>query len=237
MNKNLKIILGTIYLISLGLILYAFFAYIDVNRITDYTYIRENTKVLIDMKNENFSFFILIFFIFCVVWVLLLGFGSPIALVSGFVFGKFMGTLITLFGFTIGATILYFFSNIYFKEIILKHLPKKAVNLKNIFNRNELLYFLAFRLAGGLGIPFGIQNILPVLFNMKIKNYIFSTFLGLIPSLFIFNSLGEGIEKIIETKFEPSLFQVISDPSIYLPLSAFTAILLISIMIKNKFFK
>ena len=116
MNKNLKIILGTIYLISLGLILYAFFAYIDVNRITDYTYIRENTKVLIDMKNENFSFFILIFFIFCVVWVLLLGFGSPIAIVSGFVFGKLMGTLITLFGFTIGATLLYFFSSIYFKN-------------------------------------------------------------------------------------------------------------------------
>ena len=68
MNKNLKIILGTIYLISLGLILYAFFAYIDVNRITDYTYIRENTKVLIDMKNENFSFFILIFFHFFVLF-------------------------------------------------------------------------------------------------------------------------------------------------------------------------
>ncbi len=237
MNKNLKIILGTIYLISLGLILYAFFAYIDVNRITDYTYIRENTKVLIDMKNENFSFFILIFFIFCVVWVLLLGFGSPIAIVSGFVFGKLMGTLITLFGFTIGATLLYFFSSIYFKEIILNYLPKKAVNLKNIFNRNEFLYFLAFRLAGGLGIPFGIQNILPVLFDMKIKNYFFSTFLGLIPSIFIINSLGEGIEKIIETKYEPSLFQVISDPSIYLPLLAFTAILLISMMIKNKVFK
>jgi len=72
---------------------------------------------------------------------------------------------------------------------------------------------------------------------MKIKNYFFSTFIGLVPTVFIINSLGEGIEKIIETKYEPSLFDIITDPNIYLPLSAFGAVILISFFIKNKIFK
>ena len=237
MNKNLKIILGVIYLICLSLILFAFFKFVDVTQITDYSYIRDNTKVLIGLKNQNIAFFAIIFLIFCIIWILLLGFGSPIALISGFIFGKITGTLITVFGFTIGATLLYFLSQLYLKETILKYLPKKAIKLKNIFNKNEFFYFMVFRFTGGLGIPFGIQNVLPVLFDMKIKNYFFSTFIGLVPTVFIINSLGEGIEKIIETKYEPSLFDIITDPNIYLPLSAFGAVILISFFIKNKIFK
>tara|TARA_A100001011_G_C14313875_1_gene846959 strand:+ start:76 stop:789 length:714 start_codon:yes stop_codon:yes gene_type:complete len=237
MNKNLKIILGVIYLICLSLILFAFFKFVDVTQITDYSYIRDNTKVLIGLKNQNIAFFAIIFLIFCIIWILLLGFGSPIALISGFIFGKITGTLITVFGFTIGATLLYFLSQLYLKETILNYLPKKAIKLKNIFNKNEFFYFMVFRFTGGLGIPFGIQNVLPVLFDMKIKNYFFSTFIGLVPTVFIINSLGEGIEKIIETKYEPSLFDIITDPNIYLPLSAFGAVILISFFIKNKIFK
>ena len=191
MNKNLKIILGVIYLICLSLILFAFFNFVDVTQITDYSYIRDNTKILIDLKNQNITFFAIIFLIFCIVWILLLGFGSPIALISGFIFGKITGTLITVFGFTIGATLLYFLSQLYLKETILNYLPKKAIKLKNIFNKNEFFYFMVFRFTGGLGIPFGIQNVLPVLFDMKIKNYFFSTFIGLVPTVFIINSLGE----------------------------------------------
>ena len=237
MNKNLKIILGVIYLICLSLILFAFFNFVDVTQITDYSYIRDNTKIFIDLKNQNTSFFAIIFLIFCIVWTLLLGFGSPIALISGFIFGKITGTLITIFGFTIGATLLYFLSQLYLKELILNYLPKKAIKLKNIFNKNEFFYFMVFRFTGGLGIPFGIQNVLPVLFDMKIKNYFFSTFIGLVPTVFIINSLGEGIEKIIETKYEPSGIDIITDPNIYLPLTAFGAVILISFFIKNKIFK
>ena len=39
------------------------------------------------------------------------------------------------------------------------------------FNKNELVYFMIFRFAGGGGIPFGIQNVLPIVFDLKVKNY------------------------------------------------------------------
>ena len=55
---------------------------------------------------------------------------------------------------------------------------------------------LIYRFVGG--IPFFIQNILPCLFDVKIKNYFFATFFGMLPQIFIGVSLGSGIEKIIK---------------------------------------
>ena len=49
------------------------------------------------------------------------------------------------------------------------------------------LLILDFRLAGGLGIPFGPQNILPVIFDIKKINYFFASLLGFVP-MFLFGT-------------------------------------------------
>ena len=41
---------------------------------------------------------------------------------------------------------------------------------------------------------FGIQNVLPVIFNMRIKNYFYATFLGLVPTIFIICSIGKVLK-------------------------------------------
>ena len=46
------------------------------------------------------------------------GFGLPVALLAGFIFGKLLGTFILIIGMTIGATILYMLGNYFFKEVI-----------------------------------------------------------------------------------------------------------------------
>ena len=51
------------------------------------------------------------------VWVFLLGFGTPVALLGGFIFGKWFGTLIVALGLTLGATFLYIFGNFFLKKI------------------------------------------------------------------------------------------------------------------------
>jgi uncharacterized membrane protein YdjX (TVP38/TMEM64 family) len=114
-----------------------------------------------------------LFFLFCIIWILLLGFATPISLIAGFLFGKLYGTLISVFAFTIGCTLLYYLANQYFKSLIIEKLSNKISKFKEIFNKNEFLYFMIFRFAGGGGTPFAIQNLLPVLFNMKLKNYFF----------------------------------------------------------------
>ena len=53
-------------------------------------------------------------------------------------------------------------------------------------------------MVGGLGIPFGLQNVLPVIFNIKKSNYFFASFLGFIPMFFIWNTIGSGLNEYIK---------------------------------------
>ena len=96
---------------------------------------------------------------------------------------------------------------------------------------------MIFRFIGGGGTPYNIQNILPVLFNMKVKNYILGTFFGSMPAMFITVSLGSGIEQVIEKNREISFFAVTSSPEIYLPILGFLIILLIAYIVRKNFFK
>ena len=237
MNKNLKVLVAIIYLTCFGMLLYGFFTFFDITQISNFAYIKDSTKILIDLKNQNLIIFTIIFFIFTVIWILLLGFASPIALMTGFIFGKYFGTLVSVVSFTIGCTMLYALVSLYFKNLVLKYLPRKIFKLKNLFNKNEFFYFLMFRFTGGGGVPFAAQNVMPVIFDMKIKNYFYSTLFGLIPSVFVINALGEGFENIIKQNKDPSFVSIIAEPSIYIPLIGFFTILVISYFLKKNFFK
>ena len=99
------------------------------------------------------------------------------------------------------------------------------------------MVFYVFRLIGGGGTPFPIQNVLPVIFNMSAKNYIIATFLGIIPSGFVVVALGSGIENIIDQNAELGFMLVFLSPEIYLPIIGFAVILIIAFIIKKVFFK
>ena len=237
MNKNFKLTLGSIYLFCLAVLLFILFSYLDMKDLTDYSFIRDKGQLLINFKNDNFLGFSLLFIIASVIWVLLLGFGSPIAILAGFIFGKWYGTFFSVLSFTIGSSLLYLLARYYFESFITKILSKTIHKYKNLFNKNEFLYFMIFRFTGGAGIPFAIQNILPIIFNMKLKNYFLSTFLGLIPTIFIINSLGSGIEQILQNNETFNYMNILTEKNIYLPLIGFFIILIISYLIKKKYFK
>ena len=96
------------------------------------------------------------------------------------------------------------------------------------------LYFLVYRFIGG--IPFFIANTMPVIFNVKIKNYFLGTLIGMVPQLFIMVSIGSGLEKIIEANSSPpSFLEIVLSKDIYLPLLAFLIIVVISIFLKKNY--
>ena len=235
-SKNFKLIVGAIYLSILFIGLFFLFSYMDIKDLTSYEFIRSNKNLILEYKNNNFILLTISFFIFCVIWVLLLGFGMPILLFSGFIFGKWWGIIIIIFSTTIGATLLYLLASLFFKDFIEDKLAPKFSSLKEIFKKNELIYFTIYRFVGGGGTPYGIQNVLPVLFDMKIKNYILGTFFGSLPAMFVTVSLGSGIEQVIDKNEELSFITVLASPEIYIPLIGFFIILILALMIKKKFF-
>ena len=129
------------------------------------------------------------------------------------------------------------FSKNFFSELIKKKFAKKISKFINFFKKNELVYFMCFRLIGGGGTPFPIQNVLPVIFNMSIKNYIVATSLGIVPATFVAASLGSGIEGIIDQNAKLSFASAFLSPEIYLPIIGFSVILIVAFVIKKYFFK
>ena len=234
MNLKLKLLLGAIYLICFSALMIIIFSNFDIKDLSDINFFKNNQQVLNDFKSKDIFLLLSLFSIFSIIWILLLGFGTPLALFAGFVFGKWIGTLISVVSLSVGATLLYFLANFFFKDFIKKKFSIKVEKFINLFNKNDFLYFTLFRFTGG-GLPFAVQNVLPIIFGMKIKKYFFSTLLGITPGLFIITSLGAGVGSYINKKDSIVWTELIKDPEIYFPILVFIVLLTIAAVI-NKFF-
>ena len=237
MSKNFKIFLGFTYLLILALFLYFIFSNIQISRLNDFSYYKELQLNLDGFISSNLLINIVYFFVFSVTWVALLGFGSPILIVSGILFGKWVGTLVSIISISFGALALYSIANFFFSDLVKNILEAKFKKYIQLFQKNEFYYFFIYRFVGGLGVPFFLQNVFPVLFNMKKINYFFSSLFGFVPGFFIFNTVGAGINSYIKQTDSFSFFELILTPEIYFPILMFIALMVFSLIIKNFFFK
>ena len=236
-SSNFKIYFGVVYLIVLFIAVYFLFSTFDLKDLGSYEFIKENRGAILKYKDNNIFLLTIIFFIITIFLNLLLCPMLLPTLIIGFIFGKWLGTLILIFGNTIGGFLLYRLAKAFFSNLIEKKFKTKFSKFIYFFNKNETIYFMCFRFIGGGGTPFPIQNILPVLFNMSSKNYIIATLVGILPTTFVTVALGSGIEKIIDQNAELSFLPVIQSPEIYLPIIGFFVLLLAAFFIKKIFFK
>ena len=236
-TKKIKLFIGLFYLTLVIIFLLLFFSKFSLQEITSYNFIKENRLYFLELKNSNLFFISLAFLLLTILWVFpFLGFGSPIALLGGFILGKWIGTIIVVMGLSIGATFLYVFGNHFLKDIIKDKFLKKFQKLEIKFKNSEFTYLLIYRFIGG--IPWQLSCLLPTLFNVKISNFFFATFIGIIPQIFLAVSIGSGLEKIIEANAEiPKLKDIIFFPDIYIPILAFFTLVLITIFLRKLFYK
>ena len=236
-SNKFKLFIGLVYLILISLFLFFFFSKFSIQELTSYDFIRENRLYFSELKKSNL---ILIFFIFLgltILWVFpLLGFGSPIALMGGFIFGKWIGTIVVVIGLSVGATFLYIFGNYFLKDFIKEKFLNKYHKLEIKFKKSEFLYMLTYRLIGG--VPWQISCLLPAIFNVKVSNFFYATFIGIIPQIFLVVSIGSGLEKIIDQNTEaPSIIDLITLKEIYIPLIVFGFLIIISFIVRKIFYR
>ena len=234
-EKKIKLFLGSAYILIVFVFLLIFFNNFSFQDFSSYELIRQNREALENIKNSNIFLSSFIFLIGTIVWVLLLGFGSPVFLVGGFIFGKWLGTLLVVFGLSIGATLLYMFANYFFKDLVEEKFSSRFSNFTEKFKKNEFVFFLIYRFIGG--IPFFISNILPTIFNVKVRNFFLGSIIGMTPQLFVGASLGAGLSKILEENSEvPSVLELIFSPDIYLPILGIVILVIIGLLLKKKFY-
>ena len=235
--KKTKIIIGLCYLTLVSFFLLMFFSKFSIDEITSYDFIRDNRLYFQELKNSNLFLVSIIFLIFTILWVFpFLGFGSPIALLGGFMFGKWLGTIIVVIGLSVGATFLYMFGNYFLKDLIREKFLNKYENLERRFKKSEFYYLLIYRFIGG--IPWQLSCILPTIFNVKTVNFFFASLIGIVPQIFLAVSIGSGLEKIIDQNSElPKFSEVIFSPEIYIPILAFLSLVLTTIFLRKSFYK
>ena len=235
--KKTKIIIGLCYLTLISFFLLMFFSKFSIDEITSYDFIRDNRLYFQELKNSNLFLVSIIFLIFTILWVFpFLGFGSPIALLGGFMFGKWLGTIIVVIGLSVGATFLYMFGNYFLKDLIREKFLNKYENLERRFKKSEFYYLLIYRFIGG--IPWQLSCILPTIFNVKTVNFFFASLIGIVPQIFLAVSIGSGLEKIIDQNSElPKITEVIFSPEIYIPILAFFGLVLTTIFLRKSFYK
>ena len=239
-SKKTKIIIGVSYFLLLLILVILFlskFSIQEIKSFTNFQVIKDNRDFFFELKNSNLFLLSIFFLLFTILWVFpLLGFGSPIALLGGFLFGKVLGTALVVIGMSIGATFLYIFSNYFLKDLIRDKFLNKYQNLERKFKDSEFYYLLAYRFCGG--IPWQLSCVLPTIFDVKVKNFFFASLIGIIPQIFLAVSIGSGLEKVIEQNSEvPKITDIIFSPEIYIPILAFFSLVLITIFLRKSFYK
>ena len=145
--------------------------------------------------------------------------------------------MIVLSATTIGATLLYILAGLFFRDLIKEKLEHRFSNLKVFLKKMNFFIFLMYRFVGGGGVPYGIQNVLPVLFDISVKNYFVGTLIGSGPLMFVSVALGSGIESFIDKNEELSIFAIITSQDIYLPILAFLIVIILAFIFRKFIFK
>ena len=236
-TKKIKIFVGLSYLVLLIVFLYLFFSHFSFQEITSYEFIKKNSSYFVELKKSNLFLVILVFFLLTILWVFpFLGFGSPVALMGGFILGKWIGTFVVVLGLSIGGTFLYIFGNYFLKDLIREKFLNKYQNLEIKFKKSEFFYLLVYRFIGG--IPWVISCLLPTIFDVRAVNFFFATLIGIIPQIFLAVSIGSGIEKLIEKNSEaPGFFELILSSEIYIPLIGFFILVILGVFGRKVFYK
>ncbi len=234
--NKIKLFIGLSYLIFISFFLYFIFSKFSFQELTSYEFIKSNVEYINKFKQSNTMMLSIFFLLFTILWVFpFLGFGSPISLLGGFILGKWLGVIIVVLGLSIGATFLYLFGNYFLKDFVRNKFLSRFKNLEDKFKKSEFNYLLLYRFIGG--IPWQLSCILPTIFNVKISNFFFATLIGILPQLFLWVSIGSGLQTVIDNNLEaPTMKDIIYSPDIYIPLLIFISLVIVTVYLRKKFY-
>ena len=235
-SKKIKLFIGVFYIILISIFLYYLFSKFSFKELTSIDFIKQNILYFSELKKTNILLLSLFSLLFIILWVFpFLGFGSPVALLGGFILGKWLGVIIVVLGLSIGATLLYVFGNYFLKELVKEKFLNRFEKLEIKFKKSEFVYLLIYRFCGG--IPWQLSCILPTLFNVKVSNFFLATLIGIIPQIFLVVSIGSGLEQVINDNLEmPGIKDIIFFPDVYIPLIIFVILIIVTLILRKNFY-
>ena len=190
---------------------------------------------------ENIQNYISLNYIYSIsIFVVLYGFlilcnfpmASLLSMISGFLFGTWIGGIIAIVGGTLGAFGIFIIAKYFFSDFIKKNILNKYSYIENYFKKNDLELMLLIRIIPA--VPFFAQNLILAGLGASNKKFFYTTLLGLAPWSFIFGSIGQGLEEIFVNQAEIN-FSLVAQPEYLIPIGAIASLVIIIIFFKKRF--
>lgn len=167
----------------------------------------ENREALIGWRDQNYALAVLAYL---GVYAVVVGFSIPgavfITLAGGFMFGLAAGTVMTVLGATMGASAIFFAVKLGFGDAFHARLSQSNGVLSRFeqgLRKNEISFLLLIRLVPV--VPFFIANLAPAMLGVGYRNYVLTTFFGIMPGTAVFTSVGAGLGEVFARGGAPDL--------------------------------
>jgi len=157
--------------------------------------LREHRDQLLAVTREQGVLALLLAFLAYVVVVALSVPGGAVAsLAMGFLFGRWVGTLLIVGAATLGATLVFLAARHLFADAARRRLGPRAQRVVDGFEEDAVSYLLFLRLVPVF--PFWLANLIPAFTPVSTRVFVLTTAAGIVPGSFVFSNLGESLGRI-----------------------------------------
>lgn len=129
-----------------------------------------------------------------------------ITIAGGLLFGLVGGSLVTIAGATLGASLLFFAARTSVGASLRRMAGGYAEKVRTEFQESPLAYMFAMRFVPAM--PFPVANILPAILGAKYRDYVITTALGIIPGVIAYTWIGAGLGATFARGEDPDLGSV-----------------------------
>ena len=228
-KKNLAIRLAPLGVIALALA--AFFGF-GLNEYFSLDALRDNKELLQNWVSNSFFLALLVFtLVYAGAVAISFPGASFLTIIGGFLFGLIPGTIAVVTGATFGATVIYFVSKSALGDALTKKAGGFVKKMEQGLRENELSYMFLMRLIPGF--PFWVVNLVPGALGVKFRNFLISTFFGIMPGTFVYVSIGNGIGAALDSGEEIQLSGLFLKPEVLLPVIGLAVLALVPIIYKK----
>lgn len=219
---------GLAALLAVG---FASFFALDLDRFVSLTALAHNCEAL-EIWVDSYP--VLARGAYAAAYFLAIAFSLPVGLVltvgGGLVFGLVEGTVITVLAATAGALAVFLAARSAVGDALRRRAGPFAARLEHGFREDALSYLLVLRLVPLF--PFWLVNIVPALLGVPVRTYLLATLLGIIPGTFVFVSVGNGLETIIDRGQIPGI-EIFLEPSVLIPIAGLAVLALLPVIYKR----
>lgn len=228
-NKKIRFFLIFFYSCFCLLVSVFFYDFFEFGNIDQLNIQNIKNKIMTVVSEKKIVLYIFLFLL-SFLWLLFLGFVSPILIIAGYMLNPYLSALVIALSNALAGSVLVFilrYLNIRIKQIETNKSYNKIINF---INQNVNFYFFIFRICAGFGVPSQVQNLLPLFTKIKISNYFFISLIGCLPIFYISCKIGNLMNKL-------SFYDAKNYGELFTNIVTIAIILLFVFIIKKKFKK